>query len=82
MNAKGDDVNDGTLITPRRIVAAVALVLALVFIFQNGQTVKLNVLFFSFETRAWFGFVVTLVLGVLLGWGLSARRARKAGGSG
>ena len=63
-------------LTPRRIVAAVALVLALVLVVQNNRRVKLNFLFFSGQTRVWLGFLIALVLGFLLGWGLSARRAK------
>ena len=63
-------------LTPRRIVAAVALVLAVVLILQNNRRVKLNFLFFSGHPRVWFGFLIALVLGFLLGWGLSARRAK------
>jgi len=63
-------------LTPRRIVAAVALLLALILILQNNRRVKLNFLVFSGHPRVWIGFLIALVLGFLLGWGLSARHAK------
>ena len=64
----------------RLVVAGVALVAAIVFIAQNGETVEMNFLGFSVETRLWVGLVLTLVLGALLGQAVEAlwhRRQRR-----
>jgi len=66
----------------RLAVAGIAVVLAVVFIAQNGDTVELTFLVFEVTTRVWVGMLVTLVLGALLGQAAEAlwtrRRRRRA----
>jgi uncharacterized integral membrane protein len=70
---------------PRRgmgklIGLAVAVILFLVFIFQNGQSVEFNFLFFDFTWPAWSMLLLLFVLGLLCGLITSTvlRRRRRA----
>jgi uncharacterized integral membrane protein len=62
-------------------VAALAIVLAVVFMAQNSERVELNFLMFHVTTRLWVGLLFTLILGALLGQAAEAvwsrRRARR-----
>jgi uncharacterized integral membrane protein len=65
----------------RLVAAGVALLAAVVFIAQNGETVEMRFLAFSVETRLWVGLVLTLVLGAVLGQAVEVlwrRRRRRA----
>jgi lipopolysaccharide assembly protein A len=61
-------------------VAALAVVLAVVFMAQNNDRVELNFLMLEVSTRLWVGLLVTLVLGGLLGQAVEALWARRRGG--
>lgn len=66
----------------RLILAGVVTIIALIFIFQNTHRVEITFLFFSVETATWVGFLVSLVLGALIGQALvSLRRRRRERGS-
>jgi uncharacterized integral membrane protein len=67
----------------RLVVAALAIVVAIVFMAQNNERVELNFLGFEVTTRLWVGLLVALVLGALLGQALEAlweRRKRRVRG--
>jgi uncharacterized integral membrane protein len=51
----------------RLIVAGVALIVALVFIFQNSERVETTFLVFNVTTRLWVGLLVALLVGAILG---------------
>lgn len=55
------------LTSGRAIVALVALVLAVIFIAQNNQKVRIHFVFFTAHSRLWVGFLVSIVFGVLVG---------------
>jgi uncharacterized integral membrane protein len=64
----------------RLIVAGVALLVALVFIFQNSERVETTFLVFNVTTRLWVGLLVALVVGAILGHAAEAawnRRRRR-----
>jgi uncharacterized integral membrane protein len=61
----------------RLILAGVVTVIALIFIFQNTNRVEITFLFFSVETATWVGFLVSLVLGALIGQALVSYRRRR-----
>jgi uncharacterized integral membrane protein len=65
---------------PRVILAAVALLAAVLFILQNGNSVRFEFLLFSFRARLWVLIVVCVLLGAFLGQalGLLRRRTRKS----
>lgn len=52
---------------PRMIVGLVALVIAIIFVAENNQAVRIHFVFFTAHSRLWVGFLVSLVLGALLG---------------
>jgi uncharacterized integral membrane protein len=54
-------------VSPRLIVAAVALIVALIFIFQNSERVETTFLVFNVTTRLWVGLLVAVLVGVILG---------------
>jgi uncharacterized integral membrane protein len=62
----------------RIIVAAVCLILGIVFISLNSRTVRIHFVFFTVSTYLWVGFLVCLVLGALLGQAFGAWRKRSA----
>lgn len=62
----------------RAIIGLVALVLALIFIFQNNENVRIHFIFFTAHSRLWVGFLLSLVFGALLGQALLAFRRSRA----
>jgi uncharacterized integral membrane protein len=66
-------------VSPRLIIAAVALAVALVFIFQNSERVETTFLVFNVTTRLWVGLLVAVLVGVILGLvaGASWNRRRR-----
>jgi uncharacterized integral membrane protein len=66
-------------VAPRAILAGAALILAVIFIVQNGNRAKFSFLFFDWQPRVWVVIVVSLLLGALLGQavGLLFRRRKK-----
>ncbi|HEY8546820.1 MAG TPA: LapA family protein [Acidimicrobiales bacterium] len=64
-------------VTPRMVVALVALVAAALFVFQNGNRVKTTFLVFEGRQPLWLVIVVSVVLGMLLGQALGLLRRRR-----
>ncbi len=52
----------------RTYAAAIVGVLALILIFQNSQKVEFKFFFVEGETPLFFGLIITLLLGALVGW--------------
>ena len=63
----------------RLIVAVIALVLAIFFVFQNTKKVETKFLFFDGTQPLWFLILTSVLLGVLLGQavGILRRRSKK-----
>jgi uncharacterized integral membrane protein len=61
---------------PRVVVAGIAALCAVLFVAQNGERVEMKFLVFEVSSRLWVGFVVSLVLGALLGQVVGALRRR------
>jgi uncharacterized integral membrane protein len=61
----------------RLLVAVAAVVLAIVFVAQNGDRVETSFVFFDVTTRVWVGLLVALVLGALLGQAAEAMWERR-----
>jgi uncharacterized integral membrane protein len=55
------------LVGPRAILGLVALVLAILFIVENNKMIRIHFIVFTAHSRVWVGFLVSLVLGALLG---------------
>lgn len=53
-------------LSPRLILFLVIGVAAVIFILQNGDTLRLNFLMFEFSAPEWLIFVILLVAGALL----------------
>jgi lipopolysaccharide assembly protein A len=70
------DGPDRRLIT-RLVVAAVVVILAILFVVQNSDRVQTTFVFFDVTTRLWVGLVVALLLGALLGQAVEALWARR-----
>ncbi len=55
----------------------VALVLAIIFIVENNEKVRIHFIFFTVHSRLWVGFLVSLVLGAILGQAFLAFRKKR-----
>jgi uncharacterized integral membrane protein len=60
------------------VIGAVALIFGVIFIALNRSRVRIHFVFFTVTSRLWVGFLVSLVLGALLGQALVAYRKRAA----
>lgn len=76
VHAKKAGMASATII--KFVVLGVVLLLILVFILQNTEEVHFDFLFWGFSVSLWIMFVITLVVGALLGMAVSAMlRVRK-----
>lgn len=69
------NTSGGFAVTPRMVIAAVLAVLAIVFVFQNTDSAKLKIIFFTVEMPRWIAFLVLLLIGAVIGYLL--RRSRE-----
>lgn len=60
----------------RRLLLVIALALAIIFIAQNSQEVRVDFLFADFEAPLLFTLLIATVLGFIIGW-LFARFRRR-----
>jgi len=58
------------------IVAAIIVVLAMTFVFQNTATGRVDFLFWSIEAPAWLWLLIIFLAGAVAGW-LFGRRGRR-----
>lgn len=58
----------GVNISPRMIIGGILAVLAVVFVFQNTDSAKLKIIFFTVEMPRWIAFLVLLVIGAIIGY--------------
>jgi uncharacterized integral membrane protein len=61
----------------RLYLGAVVVVLAVVIILQNQQEASFDVLWLSFRMPTWVILLITLALGVVIGWLLHYRRTSR-----
>jgi lipopolysaccharide assembly protein A len=64
-------------ITARTILAAVLVVVAVVFIFQNRDDADLDFLVFGFSAPLWLMLLLTTVVGIAIGLLLGRRQSRR-----
>jgi uncharacterized integral membrane protein len=64
-------------LTPRQIVAIVAAVAALIFVFSNTADAKLRWLGFTITAPGWLLLLLLFAAGVLTGFLVARNRARK-----
>jgi uncharacterized integral membrane protein len=64
-----DDTGDGldTRLVLRLVIAAVIVILTIVFMAQNSEKVETTFVFFTVETRLWVSLLVAVLLGAFLG---------------
>jgi uncharacterized integral membrane protein len=62
-------------LSPKAIVAIVLGVLALIFVVQNTDSHRINMLFWDARMPTWLWLLVILLVGVAIGWLL--RRPKK-----
>jgi uncharacterized integral membrane protein len=58
--------------------AAIITVVALLFIVQNTESVRFNLLWFDFRWPLWAMLLVFMAIGALMAWGIGRRRARRS----
>jgi len=63
--------------TKKQIIAAIIVVVALVFIFQNTGKGHFHFLWFDFEAPMWIWLVLVFAGGVATGLLIASRRAKK-----
>jgi uncharacterized integral membrane protein len=63
-------------IPQKLIVAALIGLLALIFVFQNAESGRVDFLFWSFEAPAWLWLLIIFLAGALVGW-IFGRRGRR-----
>ena len=63
--------------TGRQIIAAIIVVVALLFIFQNTKTGDFHLLWFDFKAPVWFWMLVVFCGGVATGLLFAGRRAKQ-----
>jgi uncharacterized integral membrane protein len=66
--------------TTRLVVAAVVLVVGLIFVLQNNERVETTFLVVNVTTRLWVGLLCALVLGAILGRVVEAAWQRRRRG--
>jgi uncharacterized integral membrane protein len=66
-----------SLLTPRNILAAVLVVLAVIFIFQNRSATTIQLFWVSVQSPLWLTLAVILLLGWIAGL-LTTRRKKPA----
>jgi len=59
------------------IISIICGILAIIFIWQNAQIVEFSFLAWSVSMSASILFIVILLVGFLLGWGLGSMRKRR-----
>ena len=67
----------GSRVSIKLIVGLLILVGVTFFVFQNTQVVPLRWLFFEFSMPLWGLALVLFGAGILMGWALHLRRARR-----
>ena len=55
-------------LSPKAIVAIVLGVLALIFVIQNTDSHKVNLLFWDARLPSWLWLLVILAVGIAIGW--------------
>lgn len=68
MSNDRDGVERSSDLNWKVIGGIVVLALAVIFILQNTETQNINFLFWDVEVGMWFGLLIALLLGVLIGW--------------
>ena len=58
--------------------AAIITIVALLFILQNTESVRFNLLWFDFRWPLWAMLLVFMAIGALMAWGIGRRRARRS----
>ncbi len=64
-------------VSPRQVLAIVLAVLALVFIFQNDESIAFQVLVVEVTAPLWVVSLALLAIGMAIGWMLASRRAKR-----
>ena len=66
-------------LSPGMIVAAIVVVLAGIFIFQNTDSSSVSFLWFDLEAPTWVWFFILFLVGVAIGWLGHIVRLRRQG---
>lgn len=67
----------GFNLTFRQVMGIIAVVLGLIFVFQNNERVELHFILLKVTTSVWVGLLVSIGLGALLGFSLGHIRQRR-----
>jgi uncharacterized integral membrane protein len=64
-------------LTPRNLGFLAVLIIAIIFVVENRDEVRTHFVFFTVVTKIWVGFLVSLVLGAILGQAASVWRRHR-----
>lgn len=62
-----------SLVTPKRVLALVIAIVALIFVFSNTDPVSLQWLWFTVEAPAWILLLLVLLAGAIAGFAMGRR---------
>ncbi|MET3564163.1 putative integral membrane protein [Enterococcus rotai] len=65
------------VVTPKRVVALIIVILIILFAFQNFQTVELSFIFFSLNLPLLILILILYVLGIITGWAIKRNDIKK-----
>jgi len=63
-------------ISPKQIIGAIIVVLALIFVFQNSATRSVHFLFWKMSMPTWIWLLIVFIAGIAVGLLLPRMRAR------
>jgi uncharacterized integral membrane protein len=69
--------DSGSKAPVRLIVGGVIALVALIFVFQNRGTGRVEFLFWTIEAAAWLWLLATFAVGVIVGWLLARSRLKR-----
>lgn len=76
MSAPEPERTSSRKLSARQISAIAIAAITVVLILQNSQTVSMTLLVFSVRMPMWAATLMTLAIGIAVGWLLAGRRAR------
>jgi uncharacterized integral membrane protein len=79
MNERDDAMKGSSDFSWKVIGGVGVLVLALIFIVQNTNDAEITFLFWDFTVGLWFGLLIAMLLGMVIGWLLPKFLRRKRG---
>ncbi|MBO0475287.1 hypothetical protein IGL98_003217 [Enterococcus sp. DIV0840] len=65
------------IVTPKRVIALIVVILIMLFAFQNFQNVELSLIFISVEIPLLILILSLYILGIITGWAIKRNDVKK-----